>query len=71
MRERLDELGTIAERSSATTEQVSASTQESSATAHELAHSAHDLARVADALDGLVVQFTVQRDEAAPAVTHA
>jgi methyl-accepting chemotaxis protein len=70
MRERLEELGTIAERSSATTQQVSASTQESSATAHELADSAQDLARAADALDGLVVQFTVESEETGAAIVH-
>jgi methyl-accepting chemotaxis protein len=72
VRERMEELGAIAERSSASTQQVSASTQQSSASAGELAESAHSLAVAADALDGLVVQFTVERAADAPAVpaTH-
>jgi methyl-accepting chemotaxis protein len=67
MRGRMEELGAIAERSSASTQQVSASTQQSSASAGELAESAVGLARAADALDGLVVQFTVERSAETPA----
>jgi methyl-accepting chemotaxis protein len=71
MRGRMEELGAIAERSSASTQQVSASTQQTSASAGELAESAHGLAQAADVLDGLVVQFTVERTaEPSPAVTH-
>jgi methyl-accepting chemotaxis protein len=61
MRGRMEELGAIAERSSASTQQVSASTQQTSASAGELAESAQGLAQAADVLDGLVVQFTVER----------
>ena len=66
MRGRMEELGAIAERSSASTQQVSASTQQSSASAGELADSAQGLAHAADVLDGLVVQFTVERSAETP-----
>jgi methyl-accepting chemotaxis protein len=66
MRGRMEELGAIAERSSASTQQVSASTQQTSASAGELAESAQGLAQAADVLDGLVVQFTVDRAAETP-----
>jgi methyl-accepting chemotaxis protein len=58
-RGRMIELATLAESSSATTEQVAASTQETAATAGQLSASAQRLDAAADALQGLVVQFTV------------
>jgi methyl-accepting chemotaxis protein len=58
-RGRMSELAALAESSSATTQQVAASTQETAATAHQLADSASRLDKAADALEGLVVQFTV------------
>jgi methyl-accepting chemotaxis protein len=67
MRGRMEELGAIAERSSASSQQVSASTQQTSASAGELAESALGLSHAADVLDGLVVQFTVDRSAETPA----
>ncbi|HEY6890617.1 MAG TPA: methyl-accepting chemotaxis protein [Solirubrobacter sp.] len=57
-RGRMIELATLAESSSATTEEVAASTQETAATAGQLALSARRLDSAAEALNGLVVQFT-------------
>jgi methyl-accepting chemotaxis protein len=59
-RARMTELTELAESSSATTEEVAASTQETAATAGQLASSAQRLGTVADALNGLVVQFSVE-----------
>jgi methyl-accepting chemotaxis protein len=58
-RGRMIELASLAESSSATTEEVAASTQETAATAGQLSASAQRLDAAADALQGLVVQFTV------------
>jgi methyl-accepting chemotaxis protein len=58
-RGRIVELATLAESSSATTQQVAASTQETAATAGQLSSSAQRLDAAADALQDLVVQFTV------------
>jgi len=55
---RMTELASLAESSSATTEEVAASTQETAATAGQLALSAQRLDAAAEALKGLVVQFT-------------
>ena len=52
------ELTSLAESSSATTQEVAASTQETAATAGQLAVSAQRLDAAAEALNGLVVQFT-------------
>jgi methyl-accepting chemotaxis protein len=57
-RGRMTELATLAESSSATTQEVAASTQETAATAGQLALSARRLDAAAEALNGLVVQFT-------------
>jgi methyl-accepting chemotaxis protein len=57
-RGRMGELATLAESSSATTQEVAASTQETAATAGQLAVSARRLDSAAEALNGLVVQFT-------------
>jgi methyl-accepting chemotaxis protein len=57
-RGRMAELATLAESSSATTQEVAASTQETAATAGQLAVSARRLDSAAEALNGLVVQFT-------------
>jgi methyl-accepting chemotaxis protein len=57
-RGRMNELASLAESSSATTEEVAASTQETAATAGQLAASARRLDSAAEALNGLVVQFT-------------
>jgi len=57
-RGRLIELATLAESSSATTQEVAASTQETAASAGQLALSARRLDSAAEALNGLVVQFT-------------
>ncbi|WP_037494754.1 methyl-accepting chemotaxis protein [Solirubrobacter soli] len=57
-RGRMTELATLAESSSATTQEVAASTQETAATAGQLALSAKRLDAAAEALNGLVVQFT-------------
>jgi methyl-accepting chemotaxis protein len=59
-RARMTELTELAESSSATTQEVAASTQETAATAGQLASSAQRLDSVADALSGLVVQFSVE-----------
>ena len=56
----MTELTELAESSSATTQEVAASTQETAATAGQLASSAQRLDTVADALSGLVVQFSVE-----------
>jgi len=59
-RGRMAELAELAESSSAATQQVAASTQETAATAGQLASSAVRLDAAAEALNGLVVQFTVR-----------
>ncbi len=64
-RGRMIELASLAESSSATTEEVAASTQETAATAGQLSASAQRLDSAADALQGLVVQFT-RRSASAP-----
>ncbi len=69
-RARMLELATLAESSSATTEEVAASTQETAATAGQLASSAQRLDSVADALNGLVVQFSVSESEAPRSVVR-
>jgi methyl-accepting chemotaxis protein len=61
MRNELDEVATVAERSSASTQQVSATTQETSASAQQIAAVADDLARTAGELEGLVGRFEVSK----------
>ena len=58
-RVQMNELATLAESSSATTQQVAASTQQTAATAGQLSASASRLDTAADQLKDLVVQFTV------------
>jgi methyl-accepting chemotaxis protein len=60
-RGRMVELAGLAESSSATTQQVAASTQQTAATAGQLSSSAARLDAAADALQSLVVQFSVGR----------
>jgi methyl-accepting chemotaxis protein len=60
-RGRMVELASLAEASSATTQQVAASTQQTAATAGQLSSSAARLDAAADALQSLVVQFSVGR----------
>ncbi len=60
-RSRMGELAALAESSSSTGQQVAASTQETAATAGQLSASAERLGAAAEALEGLVVQFTVAR----------
>jgi methyl-accepting chemotaxis protein len=67
-RSRMLQLAELAESSSATTQEVAASTQETAATAGQLASSAQRLGSVADALNGLVVQFSVEEEAPAPRV---
>jgi methyl-accepting chemotaxis protein len=69
-RSRMQQLAELAESSSATTEEVAASTQETAATAGQLASSAQRLGSVADALNGLVVQFSVEESEAPRSVAR-
>ena len=64
LRARMDELASLNESSTASTEQVSATTQETSASAQELAGFATQLDAAAGALHGLVVQFAVDQDAA-------
>jgi methyl-accepting chemotaxis protein len=59
-RARMDELASLAESSSATTQQVAASTQQTAATAGQLSASAARLDTAAEALEELVVQFAVR-----------
>ena len=59
-RERTLELASLAESASATTQEVAASTQQTAATAGQLAASAQRLDGAAEALNTLVVQFTVR-----------
>jgi methyl-accepting chemotaxis protein len=55
----MDEVGAVAEQSSATSQQVSASTQETSASTEQIVATAEELARTAQELEGLVGRFTL------------
>jgi methyl-accepting chemotaxis protein len=61
MGERIAEVASVAEQSSASSEQVSASTQQTSASTQEIAASAQELARSAADLETLVARFTLVR----------
>jgi methyl-accepting chemotaxis protein len=60
MQQRIVEVASVAEQSSASTEEVSASTEQTSASSEQVAASAQQLAATADALEQLVSQFRLR-----------
>jgi methyl-accepting chemotaxis protein len=63
VRTRMDEAARLTETSSANTEEVSATTEQTAVAARAMAGSAARLGEAAEALEGLVVQFTVSSSE--------
>jgi methyl-accepting chemotaxis protein len=59
MEQDMDEVGAVAEQSSATSEEVSASTQQTSASTQQIAAAAQGLATTAEELETLVGRFTL------------
>ncbi len=63
VRTRMDEAARLTETASANTEEVSATTEQTARAARAMAGSAARLSEAAEALEGLVVQFTVSSSE--------
>jgi methyl-accepting chemotaxis protein len=63
VRTRMDEAARLTETASANTEEVSATTEQTARAARAMAGSASRLSEAAEALEGLVVQFTVSSSE--------